>query len=619
MAKTTKTPTSRTAVWVILILLVLGLGGFGAANFSSHVRSVGRVGDTDIPVTRYQRQLSQDINALRQQTGLALGITQVQQFGLDRAALGKVVSQVALENEAARAGLSVGDADVQKRLAQMPDFRGFDGKFDPTAYRETLKRAGLGVAAFEEEIRASAARELLVGAIGTGIHMPAVMTDTVYNWAAERRSFIWTELTAADLPEPIREPSGDDLKAFYDAHGDAYTLPEARVITYAWITPTMLVSKVDIDEDALKKLYADRSSEYNKPERRLVERLVFGTEDEAKAALAKLNAGETDFETLVKDRGLSLDDVNLDEVTKDQLGAAGDAVFALKEPGIAGPVMTDLGPALFRVNAILEAQHTPYEDVRDELKDIYATDRARRMIEDMQEQVNDLLAGGATLEELAKETPMELGTIEFSTDVSDGIAGYAAFRTAAAKVTKDDFPEATALDDGGLFALRLDNIIPPRLQPYDAVKDRVIADWVAAETTTALEKLADEILPRIAKGEDLASFGLAANHEDAVTRDAFLEDVPEGLVAKAFELAPGEAARIPGTKGTDTVALVRTDEILPPDPDNADLIAARAAYSTQMDQQLTLDVEDAFARAIEDSAGVRIDQSAVNAVNAQFQ
>lgn len=617
--KTASKGVSQTAIWGILILLVLGLGGFGAVSFSGNVRSIGKVGDTPIPVSRYQAQLRQDLATLRQRAGLNLGIAEAQAFGLDQAALSKVVTQVALENEAARAGISVGDAEVQAQLMELGDFRSFDGKFDPTAYRETLKRAGLSVAGFEAEIRAGAARTLLLEGVGHGAAMPAAMTDAIYHWAGERRSFVWAELTASDLAEPVREPAETDLKAWYDAHPDAYTLPEARAITYAWITPTMLVDKVEIDEDALRKLYSERAAEYLQPERRLVERLVFGTEDEAAAARAAIEAGSTDFEKLATERGLTLDDINLDEVTKDQLGPAGDAVFALAEPGIAGPVMTDLGPALFRVNAILEAHETPFEEARDELKDSYATTRAARMISDMREEVNDALAGGATLEDLAKETPMEVGTLEYSADVSEGIAGYAAFRTAAAAASTDDFPTAIELDDGGLFALRLDSIIPPRLQDFDAVRERVIADWEAAETTAALEKLADELLPRIESGEDPATFGLTVNREDLLTRDAFLADVPDGLVAKAFELAPGKAARIPGTRGTNAVALVRTDEVLPPDPENADLIAARTEYEAQMNAQLAADLQDAFARAVESRAGVRLDQTAVNAVNAQFQ
>jgi peptidyl-prolyl cis-trans isomerase D len=109
------------------------------------------------------------------------------------------------------------------------------------------------------------------------------------------------------------------------------------------------------------------------------------------------------------------------------------------------------------------------------------------------------------------------------------------------------------------------------------------------------------------------------NHEDNLTRDAFLADVPDGLVATAFTLAPGKAARIDGTVGTPTVALVQTTEVLPPDPGNTDLAAARDGYAAQLDQDLASDILDAFTRAVEATAGIRLDQTALNAVNAQFQ
>jgi peptidyl-prolyl cis-trans isomerase D len=262
---------------------------------------------------------------------------------------------------------------------------------------------------------------------------------------------------------------------------------------------------------------------------------------------------------------------------------------------------------------------TSFEDARPELLHDYATDRAQRMIGDMAEQVNDLLAGGASLEDVAQETELELGSVEFSANVSEGIAGYAAFRAAAQQAKEGDFPEALPLEDGGLFALRLDKVIEPRLQPLDEVRDRVAADWAENEVRTALEALADELLPRIEGGEDPASFGYPVNQEDALKRDAFLADTPEGLVETAFRLAPGKAARIGGTAGTPTVAIVRTDEVLPPDPEDADLAGVRDTLGQQLNQALSVDILEAFTQAVEQSAGIRIDETAVTAVLNQFQ
>jgi peptidyl-prolyl cis-trans isomerase D len=504
-------------------------------------------------------------------------------------------------------------------LLAVPSFQTLDGKFDPEVYRQVLRQNGQSVGEFEAELRAEGARLLLSRAIGSGVAMPPAFVEQVYAWAGERRSFWWLELTAADLAEPIREPAEADLQAWYDAHPEPYTRPESRQITYAWITPSMLVDKVAVDEEALQKMYADRAATYRQPERRLVERLVFASADEAAAAWDRLQSGATDFDALVAERGLTLDDIDIGDVTEATLGAAGPAVFALTEPGLVGPVDTALGPAIIRMNGILAAENTSFEDAREELLAEYASDRARRMIGEMNEQVNDLLAGGATLEDLAGETDLELGSIDYADAVSEGIAGYAAFRKAALAAKSGDFAEAIELDDGGVFALRLDGVTPPTLRPLAEVRDQVIADWEAAEVKAGLIALADELLPRLENGEDPGSFGLTVNHEDNLSRDAFLADVPDGLVTTAFTLAPGKAARIDGTAGTPTVALVRTVEVLPPDPANADLIAARDSYAAQLNQDLASDILAAFTRAVEATAGIRLDQTAVNAVNAQFQ
>jgi peptidyl-prolyl cis-trans isomerase D len=619
MARSAGNSVSRTVVWVILLLLIVGLAGFGAVSFSGDVRSIGSVGETSIPASRYARQLSSDIRTVRAQMGPDFGFAQAQSFGVDQLALGKVVAQAALENEAFRIGLSVGDEEVKKVLVSIPDFQGFDGKFDDAAYRDVLRRNRETVGGFEDQLRAEGARRILGSAIANGVVMPSTHADLIFAWAGERRSFTWVELTEADLPEAVREPQDTDLEAFYRDHPDLYTLPEARAITYAWITPSMLAGKVEVDEEALKALYEQKAEQYNKPETRLVERLVFPTADEAQAAWDRLQAGAVDFDALVTERGLSLDDIDMGDVSKASLGPAGEAVFGLTEPGLVGPVDTDLGPAIIRMNGILTAETVSFEQARPELVEEYAADRARRMIGEMVEPVDDLLAGGATLEEVAEETDLELGSIEYSDDVSEGIAGYAAFRQAAVAVEDGDFSEVAALDDGGIFALRLDKVIPPRLQPLFEVRERVIADWKAAEVKTALSALADGFLPRIEAGEDPAAMGLKVNSEGPLTRDAFLADTPSGLLEAVFRLPVGKAERIDGTEGTATVALVRTDDILPSDPADTDLAEKRDGYAASLNDELGADLLQAVTEAFEAQAGIRLDSAAVNAVNAGFQ
>ena len=76
---------SKTAVWVLLGLLILALGGFGATNLSGTIRTVGKVGDKHIDVQDYARTLQQEIQAVSQQPGSQLTFARAQAIGLDQA------------------------------------------------------------------------------------------------------------------------------------------------------------------------------------------------------------------------------------------------------------------------------------------------------------------------------------------------------------------------------------------------------------------------------------------------------------------------------------------------------------------------------------------------------
>lgn len=616
MAAGAKNPISKTLVWIILLLLIIGLAGFGATNFGGTVRTVGTVGDTEIPVTRYANALQRELRSFEQQTGQRISFSEARQFGLDRAVLAQVVGLAAIEDETDRLGISVGDEIVREEILQIEAFRGLDGGFDREAYEFALDQSGLTVEAFEESIRDETARTILQGAVVGGVTAPEVLTETLYDFARETRDFTWAQLTRADLAEPLPEPSEEDLRTFYEENEDRFTLPERRRITYAYVTPDLIVGDIEVDEEQLRALYEERADQYRQPERRLVERLIFADAEAAQNAAAAIEAGETTFEALVEERGLTLADVDLGDVARDELpDAAAEAVFALDAPGVVGPVETPLGPALFRMNGILAAQETTFEEAREDLQAEYARDTARRRIEDEIEPLDDLLAGGATLEELDEETILETGEILWAPGDDQGIAAYEAFRQAAQEVQEGDFPEILELSDGGLFALRLDEVVEPTLQPFEDVEVQVIEAWEAAETRARLIARAEEIAAAVEGDETLEDQPLALMTETGLARDAFLEDAPVQLVTAAFEGNEGEVQVI---ETEDGAALLRVDAVAAPDGDTEEAQQIKQRFAAQAGQGYAQDLVDAFTRAVEMRAGIELNQAAINAVHAQF-
>jgi len=233
------------------------------------------------------------------------------------------------------------------------------------------------------------------------------------------------------------------------------------------------------------------------PERRLVEQLVYPSEGEAVAAKARYDAGTATFAELVTERGLARSDIDLGDVGREDLGTAADAVFAAEVPALIGPLPSDFGPALYAINASLPAEETSFEQARVLLAAELSMDGARRLIAARTEDYADLLAGGATLEDMAKETPMQLETLHYSADMRDGIAAYEPFRTAIAAATPEDFPELANLEDGSVYAFQITAINPPALIPFEEVADAVRAAWNGEQTHTLLLAAADKMVTAI--------------------------------------------------------------------------------------------------------------------------
>lgn len=606
---------SKTAVWILLALLIVGLAGFGATNLSGTVRTIGSVGQTQISTTDYFRALDNDMRRLGSQQGRAVTLLEAQALGLPDQVLSQLVISAALEEEARRIGLSVGDLRVAEQLQQVSAFQGVDGSFDREAYRFALENVGLNESEFEEDLRADSASTILQGAVLAGASLPDTYIDTILAYTGETRSFTWAALGPERLETELPAPTDTDLRTWYDDNIDRFTLPTTRDITYVWVTPDMILDSVEVSQDALRAAYEEQEDQFNLPERRLVERLVFGSNGDAQAAADAIASGDTDFETLVADRGLDLADTDLGDVTRDDLEDAAGAVFDAEIGAVVvGP--SDLGPAIFRVNAVLAAQNTPFDEAVPLLRDALALAEARRIIDSQAESYNDELAAGATLEDLADATDLTLGQIGWTGANADAIAAYPAFAEAAQTVSQDDFPEIDQLGDGGLFALRLNAVRPPEPQPFEDVRDAAQTGWQQAQTRAALVAQAETLVAQLGEGRTLAGLDLETAEVTEITRSARPQALPTDAVTTVFEMTKGEARAIEGLSGA---VILYLDAVSPADPDAPGNAQLAQALSQQADSDIAEDLFRAMANDIQARLGVEIDRAAINAVHANFQ
>lgn len=620
MLKMFRAGRSNVLIWVLMGLLVIGLAGIGIGTGGLGTRNVASVGGRDISAEAFARAMDQELRAISGQIGRSLTIEEARQFGVERMVLSRLVNDAALDEEAERLGLRASDAMVRDQIEATPGFRGAGGAFDPETYRFALQRTGLEPSEFEALLRAEAARGLVATAVQSATALPDTAALSLLGFLGERRGFDWLLLDAGALERPVAPPSASVIAQYHARNPERYTRPETRQVTYARLSPEALAETIEVPEDELRALYDAAPERFGTPERRITDRIGFGSMEQAAAARARLDVGETDFDALAAERGLSAAEIDQGALSPADLAAEPRAaVFGAAGPGIVGPVATPLGPSLFRVNAITAGSTTSFEDARPDLAGERALELARARVLEAAGAVDDMIAGGATLEEIAAETPLELGTIALNNEAVGPLATDPAFRTLADDARADESSDLATLADGSLVTLRVDAVEPPAPIPLETIRERVAADWLAEETRDRLSARAETLRAKVAAGEPL---GTVAARADAAVRAAgpiargeTAPGVPPALVAAIFAAGPDEAVVSPGDGGVLIAQVTRIEPFDPDAPENAEAIEAARA---QLRDQAAEDVLALYTAALRDAAEVSLDAALVESTLAQF-
>ena len=178
---------------------------------------------------------------------------------------------------------------------------------------------------------------------------------------------------------------------------------------------------------------------------------------------------------------------------------------------------------------------------------------------------------------------------------------------------RTDLPQV----DTGVYTLRIDEIVPPTLQPLEAVREQVISDRAMTATAEAVRAQAERIATALEAGQSFEDFGLLPTTETGLIRREFLAGTPQGFISQVFEMEVSQALSISDPSGLTVV--VRLDRVDPADPADPAMVAERSAIAERAGSGIAQDVYGAFAGAVQARTDVRLDEAAIAAVNTNFQ
>ena len=601
----------RIGGWIMVGLLSLAMVGFGGAGLLNPTRTVGSVGSTDIPIFSYVNVFTQAVNSAQEQLERPITVDELETFGINQAVLENVISTAAIQEQAAQWGISMDNAWLAQRLVEIPGFQSLDGRFDETIYRNSLRNRDITIPEFERNLRADGASSLVREAVIAGIALPEIYANTIVGYLTEERDFIWARIDDSTHNIKVAEPTDENLQTFYDENNDLFQTEPFKRLTYVWAAPEQVMDQVTVTDAQIELLFEERKEELNTPALRLAERLVFESQSAAQEAYDAITSQTLTFEEAVEARGLTLADVDIGGVSELDLAQSAAPVFALTEPGLTAPVETQLGFALFRVNAIIDEQITTLSDVQEQLTEELATEKAIALLDNEIDFIEDLLASGATLAEIADESIMRIGTYEWTASTEGGIADDPAFRREANRVADNSLPRLINLEDGGYFAVQSGGRQDEILKPFDDIKDEVRTAWQANQKQTLLRDIANVIKTRWDGGEELEEMDLRAQTSSNTLRQDSIDGTPPAFVNDMFGLNEGDSIIIDDVNG---VIIARLDRIHPVNLQSSNAQPLFGIIENNISEQLSQEIYQSFANAVRDEYRIRINNNTLNYV-----
>jgi peptidyl-prolyl cis-trans isomerase D len=534
---------------IALVFVLWGINWtLGAPNYAAKVNG-NEVSVNEVRQT-YQQQLAQ---LERQSNGQ---VSEAQRNDLKRRVLDEYVNGEALVSRADALGYRVSDQELLKAMAQIPAFQ-VDGKFDKAHAVAVLKSQGRSI----PEIEALFARDVKLRQLDAALTLSSFATQSevkqIMALTRQQREIAWVSL-AAEKYASQANPDDAALQKYYDAHKSDYMTAETVNLRYIEISLAQIAANVKVDDAQLKAYYEEQKTKtperFLQGEQRRVRHILFAVTDPKEDAAAKAKSEEIlkraqageDFSKLAKefsqDPGSAAQGGDLGwSERKVWVAPFADAAYDMKVDEIRGPVKTQFGYHILKLDGIQPATVKSFEASKSEMETEYRRNEAERLFNNAQDQLADAALQNATdIDEVAKKAGLTVQEVaDFSRSDGGGALGSAPAVIEAAfspDVLDGRLSPMVEVEKGRGVVLRATDHKLPQQKPLEAVKSEVLAALKKQRGVELAAAAAADAVRRLKAGESweavAKSLGLAAPAPAFIARTD--QKVPLEIRTEAF-------------------------------------------------------------------------------------
>lgn len=498
------------AIAIVFIFWGVELGSVtGSSSYAAKVN-----GDT-VPLDTVQKAWQERQSQLQQ--SLKAELPEELKKQQQAAVMDQYIRARLLAQRVEKQGLRASDADIANTLYGISALQ-VDGKFSRERYKAALVQEGMSEAQFEQQLRSDLElSQLQSGVVDTAFVTPSELARQ-QALQGEQRDIDYALLSAKQLENSVTVKD-DEVQAWYDARRQEYSTPESVDLQYIELRLEDAAKDVTINDEALRAYYDQIKDRYESPERRHARHILIAVGDglddaaankQAEDVLAKIKAGG-DFAALAKqyskDPGSAAKGGDLGWAGRGQFVAPfEEAVFGMSPGEVRGPIKTQFGYHIIKLDELEAARHKSFDEVRAEVETEYRNDRARAVFYDKTQQLADNAFASLTeLESVAKTFGIPLQTLKGVTRQGGGEFGAdspvieAAFSEPV--LEKGQNSSLVTIGEERALVLRATDHKSPEQRPLDQVRAEITAKLKEQAAQAAAKKSGEEILQRLQGGQ----------------------------------------------------------------------------------------------------------------------
>ncbi len=534
---------------VVVIAVVFIFWGVGA-NLNSNADAVAVVDGKEITGVEFGRAYEQLLDSYKRQFGGQLPEELINTLGIKQQAINGLVQRELVRKGADRLGLVISDQEVQRVIEGFSAFQN-DGVFDLAIYKAVLVRERLATTAFEEGLRndllEQRAREAFAG-------FAQVSDEEIKQWldfANLQLQLRYALLSRTSFQDQVQ---ADDkaLSAWYDAHKEQYRPAAEYRFDYLFFPFAADMGEVRVSGEEKQAYFDEHASQWQVPEQRHVRHILFRTSQDSTAEerAAKKEAAQQALSLL---RGGGNFAELADSLTEDPSGrgrggdlgliargqmvpAFEEAAFSLAPGALSEVVESPFGFHLIKVESVQPTVEPGFEEKEEEITDILTRQKVRGITFKKVSSAYEGVMRAGSLEKFSADGGQQPERTDYVSQQAVpqqyALLRDATIAKAAFSLGKEELSSIVESKDGYAI-LFVNDIKNPEIPAFDAIRERVLADYTREKSTELLRQAADAAL-RSLQEKDQWPEGLSVKTTAFVKRSDADADVPALVLQDAF-------------------------------------------------------------------------------------